>query len=406
MRTTPRDTIWVKFPVAFAFGEDTRFKALEKVYRGASIVIWTTTPWTIPGNRAISYSPKIAYGLYKVTEAPADNWAKPGDRLVLADALAADVFKQARVTAFEKVRAVPADDLAQLGAAHPLKGFAGGYQFIVPLLAGDHVSDDAGTGFVHTAPGHGREDFEVWTGDARELERRGVNSAIPYTVDENGAFTDHAPGFTGARVLTDKGEKGDANNAVIKVLTDNGMLIARGRLKHQYPHSWRSKKPVIFRNTPQWFIAMDRDILGDNGNLKPGDTLRHRALTAITQTRWVPPQGENRINGMIENRPDWVISRQRAWGVPIAVFVRDKGDGSVEILKDDAVNKRIGDAFERKARTPGTRRARASASSAPSPMSHGRRSTTSSMSGSTQARRTPSRWKTRGISRASLASSA
>ena len=216
----------------------------------------------------------------------------------------------------------------------------------MPLLAGDHVSDDAGTGFVHTAPGHGREDFDVWMANARDLEARGINSAIPYTVDENGAFTDQAPGFTGARVLTDKGEKGDANGVVIKVLTDNGMLIARGRLKHQYPHSWRSKKPVIFRNTPQWFIAMDRDILGDNGNLKPGDTLRHRALTAIEETKWVPPQGENRINGMIENRPDWVISRQRAWGVPIAVFVREKGDGSVEILQDEAVNKRIGEAFE------------------------------------------------------------
>src|SRR4029077_12506028 len=142
------------------------------------------------------------------------------------------------------------------------------------------------------------------------------------------------------RVLTDKGEKGDANGVVMKVLTDNGMLIARGRLKHQYPHSWRSKKPVIFRNTPQWFIAMDKDIA------KTGDTLRHRAMSAIDATKWVPPQGENRINGMIESRPDWVISRQRAWGVPIAVFVREKGDGSVEILQDEAVNKRIGAAFE------------------------------------------------------------
>jgi len=339
------DTIWAKFPVAFAFGEEKRFKALEKAYRGAWIVIWTTTPWTIPGNRAISYSPKVAYGLYKVTEAPADNWAKVGDLLILADVLAADVFKQARVIAYEKVRSVPADDLAHLACEHPLKGYAGGYQFVVPLLAGDHVSDDAGTGFVHTAPGHGREDFEVWTGNARELERRGVNSAIPYAVDENGAFTDHAPGFTGARVLTDKGEKGDANIAVMKVLTDNGMLIARGRLKHQYPHSWRSKKPVIFRNTPQWFIAMDKPFSLPVAQDRPG-TLRHRALDAIKQTRWVPPQGENRINGMIENRPDWVISRQRAWGVPIAVFVREVGDGSVEVLKDEAVNKRIGDAFE------------------------------------------------------------
>src|SRR6187551_253861 len=118
------------------------------------------------------------------------------------------------------------------------------------------------------------------------------------------------------------------------------MLIARGRLKHQYPHSWRSKKPIIFRNTPQWFIAMDKDIA------KKGDTLRHRALAAIKVTRWVPPQGENRITGMIESRPDWVISRQRAWGVPIAVFVKEKADGSVDILDDPAIDKRIGDAFE------------------------------------------------------------
>jgi isoleucyl-tRNA synthetase len=141
-------------------------------------------------------------------------------------------------------------------------------------------------------------------------------------------------------VLTDKGEKGDANDAVIKALIDAGMLIARGRLKHQYPHSWRSKKPVIFRNTPQWFIAMDKDID------KRGDTLRHRALKAIAATRWVPPQGENRINGMIESRPDWVISRQRAWGVPITVFIKEKPDGSVEILDDPEVNVRIIEAFE------------------------------------------------------------
>ena len=128
----------------------------------------------------------------------------------------------------------------------------------MPLLAGDHVTDDTGTGFVHTAPGHGREDFEVWTANAAKLAARGINTVIPYTVDENGAFTEQAPGFTGKRVLTDKGEKGDANEAVIKALVDAGMLIARGRLKHQYPHSWRSKKPVIFRNTPQWFIAMDK----------------------------------------------------------------------------------------------------------------------------------------------------
>ena len=335
------DTVWVKFPVRFSAG-DTLREAGDLLH--ASIVIWTTTPWTLPGNRAVSFSPKISYGLYRVTDAPIDNWAKTGDLLVLADVLADDVFKQARATAWQRVRSVAADDLAVMSCEHPLKGFAGGYEFRIPLLEGDHVTDDAGTGFVHTAPGHGREDFDIWTSNARALEARGINTTIPYTVDENGAFTDQAPGFAGKRVINDKGEKGDANDAVIKALVDAGMLLARGRLKHQYPHSWRSKKPVIFRNTPQWFIAMDKDIA--NGKAKPGDTLRARALQAIAVTQWVPPSGQNRITGMIESRPDWVISRQRAWGVPIAVFVREMVDGSVEVLQDEAVNKRIADAFE------------------------------------------------------------
>jgi isoleucyl-tRNA synthetase len=349
------DTIWVKFPIAkypgavgIRGGDHPQLVADQNnawaSMRGASILIWTTTPWTIPGNRAISFSPDIEYGLYEVTEAPTNNWAKPGDRFVLADKLAGEVFRQSRVGKFKKCREVNFDELFGLVCNHPLKEL-GGYEFAVPLLAGDHVTDDTGTGFVHTAPGHGQDDFKIWTMYSARLAARGISTAIPYTVDENGAFTDQAPGFTGKRVLTEKGEKGDANEAVIAALKDAGMIIARSRLKHQYPHSWRSKKPVIFRNTPQWFIAMDKPFGLPIGDDTP-ETLRNRALAAIKVTRWVPPQGENRITGMVAGRPDWVISRQRAWGVPITVFVREQGDGAVEILDDARVNRRIAEAFE------------------------------------------------------------
>jgi len=336
------DQVWVKFPILAATETTNESRPLA----GASILLWTTTPWTIPGNRAISFSPKIEYGLYEVVDAPSDNWARPGERFVLADKLAVEMFRQARVTAFKKLRSIPASELAGLLCEHPLKSFDGGYGFKVPLLPGDHVTDDTGTGFVHTAPGHGREDFDVWTANARALAARGINTSIPYTVDADGRFTEQAPGFTGKRVLTEKGEKGDANEVVIKALREAGMLIARARLTHQYPHSWRSKKPVIFRNTPQWFIAMDKPFALVPSSMRGKDeTLRARALAAIEATRWVPQQGENRITGMIESRPDWVISRQRAWGVPITVFIRPKPDGSVDVLSDPDVNARILDAF-------------------------------------------------------------
>ena len=317
------DTIYAAFPIE---SED------------ASIVIWTTTPWTIPGNRAIAFSRRIPYGRYRVTDAPADNWAKVGATYILAESLAQSVFDAAKVTAFEFLGEVKGDALASMVCAHPLHSH--GYGFVVPLLDGDYVTDDAGTGFVHTAPGHGREDFELWTASTRLLQERGVETRIPYTVDENGAFTDEAPGFEGRRVITDKGKVGDANKAVIDALIEAGGLVARGRLKHQYPHSWRSKTPVIFRNTPQWFMAMDRPF----ANVQDGNTLRAIAVDAIERTRWAPPSGENRIKGMVTNKPDWVLSRQRAWGVPLSIFVRKDGH---EILFDEEVNARITEAYER-----------------------------------------------------------
>jgi isoleucyl-tRNA synthetase len=348
------DTVWVKFPIKWIVTDGpnvspSHIEINDLAKDKTAVVIWTTTPWTIPGNRAISFSPKIEYGVYQVVDAPTDNWAKVGDRFVLSDKLAIDVFRQARVTAFKKLRGISAAALAEMTCSHPLASFDRRYGFSVPLLAGDHVTEDVGTGFVHTAPGHGREDFDVWTANAPKLVARGINTTIPYTVDADGRFTDQAPGFTGKRVLTDKGEKGDANEAVIKALIDAGMLLARGRLKHQYPHSWRSRKPVIYRNTPQWFIAMDKPIAAFSASHRAeakGETLRQCAEAAIKATRWVPAQGENRINGMIESRPDWVISRQRAWGVPITLFIREKPDGSVDVLDDPEINVRIIEAFE------------------------------------------------------------
>lgn len=361
------DTIWVKFPVvavseieengriasvmaAMAVplagetdadamaGQQAASDAVNEL-TSAFVVIWTTTPWTIPGNRAISFSSRFAYGLYEVTSATNDFGPQPGEKLIFAKRLADECAAKAKVT-LTLVRDVEGEELAAITCAHPLASL--GYDFPVPLLDGDHVTDDAGTGFVHTAPGHGREDFDAWMAAGKTLAERGISTKIPFTVDDAGFYTEDAPGFGpsaeggAARVMDDNGKKGDANNRVIKALIDANNLFARGRIKHDYPHSWRSKKPVIFRNTPQWFVYMDKD-LGDNS------TLRSRALSAIDETRFVPAGGQNRLRGMIEQRPDWVLSRQRAWGVPIAIFAKEDGT----VLVDDEVNARILDAFEK-----------------------------------------------------------
>jgi len=344
-KTSP--TIWVKFPVHIAVNDR---PGLDQKLMGASVIIWTTTPWTIPGNRAISFNPKIAYGLYEAEAIeeglPFAPWAAVGDTFILADKLAPDVFAAAKVAKWTKLRSI---DPGTLSCRHPLRSL--GYDFSVPLLAGDHVTNDAGTGFVHTAPGHGADDFEVWRAHGKS------QNEIPFTVDEEGRFlpptydgdgklVGGAPGFEGLEILQlegkNLGKDGPANKAVMDKLIEVGALLARGQLKHSYPHSWRSKAPLIFRNTPQWFIALDKPY-------RDGKTLRQIALDEIDRVDWGQKRtGEtkdyNRIRGMIEDRPDWLVSRQRAWGVPLPIFVK-KSDGS--ILQDDDVDARIVAAMKR-----------------------------------------------------------
>jgi len=315
-------TIWVKFPVRE--GPD--------VADGASVVIWTTTPWTIPANRAISYNPDIAYAVYEVVAMEQDlafePWAKPGDKLIVAEKLADDVRAAAKIAQWRRVDAI---DPSGMECAHPLATLDAGYGFAVPLLAGDHVTEDAGTGFVHTAPGHGADDYLVWLAHGHR--------EIPETVDADGAYFPHVPLFAGLKVLETEGKKlgkfGPANGAVMDRLIEAGTLLARGRMEHSYPHSWRSGAPVIFRNTPQWFVRMDEPI---DTPVHQGKTLRETALEAIDATAFYPEAGRNRIRAMVEGRPDWLISRQRAWGSPLAMFV-DKTTG--QPLHDAAVNARI-----------------------------------------------------------------
>ncbi len=343
------DTVWVKFPVnagEMEFYKLERNGPLEPVpnnlvypdLHGASVVIWTTTPWTIPGNRAICFSSKVGYGLYEVMSVENDFGPRVGEKLILAQSLANACAEKAKIVV-ELKRGVQSHELAAITCAHPLAAFNPFYSFTVPLLDGDHVTEEAGTGFVHTAPSHGRDDFEIWVSSRRKLEEMRIDPSIPFPVADDGSYTKDAPGFEGEFVLDSTGKKGGANNAVIKALIDQNNLFARGRVKHEYPHSWRSKKPVIFRNTPQWFVHMDKDLapispLAGEMSAKPTEggaqarTLRSTSLKAIEATRFVPSAGRNRLHAMIAQRPDWVLSRQRAWGVPISVF-RHKETGQI-----------------------------------------------------------------------------
>ncbi|MFD2174627.1 isoleucine--tRNA ligase [Rhodobacter lacus] len=332
-------TIWVRFKIAS--GDVKPSMNLPIALEDASIVIWTTTPWTIPQNRAVAYGPGITYGLYFVNSVAENSSARVNEALVLADNLAESVKIAAKVENWTRLREVATSEFEGLKLYHPYAGIEGGngeWDEPVPMLPGDHVTDDAGTGFVHTAPSHGDDDYQLGL-------KFGL--AMTYNVEPDGCYRASLPVFGGQAIIEADGKDGPANVSNIKALHAQGALLAKGKLKHSYPHSWRSKAPLIYRNTPQWFAAIDVKL--DDGMGSYGDTIRTRALTSIdTLVQWTPPTGRNRLYSMIEARPDWVLSRQRAWGVPLTCFTK-KGAQPTDpdfLLRNAEVNARISAAFE------------------------------------------------------------
>ena len=296
-------TIFARFSII-----QTKLEALK----GYEVIIWTTTPWTMPGNRAVAYGKDIDYSLVKIKKVQDLSLAKIGDQIVVASKLLDTVVKELLVEEFEVVGDLKGEELEGIILAHPLRGF--GYDYDVVLLEADFVTTDQGTGFVHIAPGHGADDFELGKKN---------NLPIPETVSDNGILDPDLPLLGGLRVLKD-------NEKIADIMSEHGGLIGRGSLNHSYPHSWRSKAPLVFRTTPQWFISMETN------------NLRNTALKSLKETTFFPPQGANRITKMIEDRPDWCISRQRAWGVPLGIFVNKK---TQEPLRDQEVIDRVVEAF-------------------------------------------------------------
>ncbi len=297
-------TIWVRFPIV-----STPVAELT----GASVVIWTTTPWTMPGNRAIAAGPDIDYALVCVDGVAEGSLARVHEKMLIALPLLPKVIEDTGITLHHVIHVFKGEALKGMICAHPLRGH--GYDQNTPVLMADFVTIDAGTGFVHIAPGHGEDDFHL--GRANNLD-------IPETVGDDGTFNAWVPLFAGHHVYK-------AADPVCAELIAAGALLARGKIVHSYPHSWRSHAPLIFRATPQWFIRMDGP-----------EHIREKALAAIDATRFVPDQGRNRIGSMIAARPDWCISRQRAWGVPIPVFVHKE---TGEPLRDPDVVARIVEVF-------------------------------------------------------------
>ena len=299
------NTIYVRFNVV-------KSSMLDLV--GSNIVIWTTTPWTIPGNRAVAYGKDLEYNLIEVTEINEKSLSQIGEKIIIAKELQDQVLSEIGITKNSVLKTFIGKNLEGTECDHPFKKI--GYNFAVRALEGDFVNLEQGTGIVHVAPGHGADDYNLGIKN---------NIDIVQTVEDDGKYNHHAVGFEGEHVYK-------VDLQIAEKLKELKKLLHLGTLRHSYPHSWRSKAPLIFRNTPQWFISMEKQ------------DLRNKALKSIDETTFYPPQGQTRLRSMIETRPDWCVSRQRVWGVPLPLFI-DKKDG--QPLRDINIINRIADIYEK-----------------------------------------------------------
>ena len=299
------NSIYVKFPIK---------NASTEILENSSIVIWTTTPWTLPCNKAIAFSKHLNYLIIRFNENLPKLNIEKHEKIIFEKELIETFLRQNDVRNFEILYQLKDNQLEGNICSHPLKDL--GYDYEVPLIPGDHVQNDVGTGFVHIAPSHGIEDFELG---------KKFNLNIPLLVGDNGTYREQTPFFAGEHIF--KSEK-----MIIEKLNENRNLLLANNLKHSYPHSWRSKAPLIYRATSQWFISMDKE------------NLRDVALSSIEDVNWFPRVSKNRIQSMISERPDWCVSRQRSWGVPITIFVNKK---TGKPLIDKNINQKIIEKIEK-----------------------------------------------------------